>query len=497
MSWSQRALAFEAARDLPAALDAWQHALIEAPQSLDITAHLARLAFRLAMWDMAEKFYAHLITNGRHDIATVKAYAETLREQSRFEEAVGLLKSLLGEHPGEPALWEALGTVLAAQGDNDTALVFFAEALRLAPGDLHARFHHGCALLENGQTREGLADVIACAEGFRDPDNRASAALTAAQAFLALGDLANGWLWYTARHKRGAQGEVHYALDLPRYQTGASYRNTRLFVSTEQGLGDEILFSSILPDIAGDVAELGIGVEPRLVPLFQRSFPSATVVAHRTRTLDGRIVRDFPDLEPADFDLYGLVGDFLPVKRAGIADFPASNSFLKPSPERVDHWRGYLAALGNRPKIGILWKSLKANAQRDRYFAPFALWQTLLARDEVTVVNLQYGDTQAEQAITGERLHTPHDIDLKDDLDDLAALCSACHLVLGPPNATTNIAAACGVKTWILSTPGTWLSLGQSDIPWYPTARLFAPQSLKDWSPVMAEIKDALIAEFP
>lgn len=496
-TWSQRALDFEDARDLPAALDAWQYALAEQPQSLDIAAHLARLAFRLAMWDMAEKFYAHLITQGRHDIPTLKAYAETLREQSRFIEAIDLLKSLLADHPAEAPLWEALGTVLSAQGDHDTALVFFTEALRLAPGNLHARFHHGCALLECGQMQEGLAEVITCAEGFSDPDNRTSAAITAAQASLAVGDLTNGWRWYQARHKRGAQGEVHYGLDLPRYETGKNLSGKRLFLSAEQGLGDEVLFASILPDVQDEVAALGIAVEPRLVSLFQRSFPAATVVAHRTRTVDGRIIRDFPDLATADFDLYGVMGDLLPVKRARIADFPAHNSFLHPAPDRVAHWQAHLAMLGPKPKVGLLWKSLKANAQRDRYFAPFAEWQSLMTTEDVTFINLQYGDTAAEQSLAGLTLHTPADIDLKDDLDDLAALCAACDLVLGPSNATTNIAAACGVKTWIVSTPGTWLPLGQSNYPWYPTARLFAPQSLKDWSPVMADIKTELSAEFP
>ena len=495
-TWSQRALACEDARDLPAALDAWQHALADQPQSLDIAGHLARLAFRLGMWDMAEKFYAHLITQGRHDIPTLKAYAETLREQSRFDEAIDLLKSLLADHPGEPSLWEALGTVLSAQGDNDTALVFFTEALRLAPHSLHARFYHGCALLECGQTREGLAEVVACAEGFDDPDNRTSAAITAAQAYLALGDLANGWRWYAARHKRGAQGEVHYDLDLPRYETGTSLSHKRLFLSAEQGLGDEVMFASLLPDIAPDLASLGIAVEPRLVPLFRRSFPKAEVVAHRTRTVDGRIIRDFPDLATGDYDLYGLMGDLLPVKRTTIADFPADNTFLRPSLDRLAHWQAHLATLGAKPKIGLLWKSLKANALRDRYFAPFAQWQKLLALDGLTFVNLQYGDTAAEQAIAVATLHTPPGIDLKNDLDDLAALCSACDLVLGPSNATTNIAAACGVKTWVLSTPSTWLKLGQANYPWYPTAQVFVTESLNDWSPVMSEIKTALLTKF-
>src|SRR5471030_963495 len=94
-----KALAFEAAHDLPAAMDAWQAALSFELQALDIADHLAGLAFRLGHWEVAEKFYAHLITRGHNDIITLKAYAACLREQSRFDDAIDLLKTLLGQHP--------------------------------------------------------------------------------------------------------------------------------------------------------------------------------------------------------------------------------------------------------------------------------------------------------------------------------------------------------------------------------------------------------------
>jgi tetratricopeptide (TPR) repeat protein len=416
-----------------------------------------------------------------------------LREQSRFAEAIEVLKSLTEQHPGEPRLWDSLGAVLSAQGDNATALVFFSEALRLAPDDLHARFHRGCALLDSGETRAGIVDVVACAEGFTDPDNRASAAITAGQAYLSLGDLDNGWQWYAARHRLGATGEVHYDLDLARYEPGASLDGKRIFISAEQGLGDEVLFGTVLPDIVSRAAALGIGVEPRLVSLFQRSFSRATVVAHRTRTENGRIIRAFPGLDTDRYDMYGLMGDVLPVLRATVADFPPHNAYLAPDPARIAHWQAWLASISAKPRIGILWKSLKFNAQRDRYFAPFSEWLKLLDDDRFAFINLQYGDSAAEQAAAGTRLFTPSGIDLKDDLDDLAALCRACDLVVGPSNATTNIAAACGVPTWILSTPGTWLNLGQgSHNPWYPSARLFTPPSLSDWAQAFADIADAL-----
>lgn len=497
--WPRIARQKTAARDLGGALDAWQQALAQEPTSLDIAGQLASLAFRLGQYDMAEKFYAHLITRGHQDTATLAAYAAALREQSKYDAALDLLKTAAGQRPGESALWEGLGAIMAAKGDCDTALIFFDEALRLAPGDLNARFQRGCARLDKGETQAGLEDVLVCADGFRDPDNRASAGITAAQALLALGDLDAGWRRYAARHKKETVHEVVYDLAMPRWQ-GEDLQARRVFVSAEQGLGDEVLFATLLPDLAAEAGHLGIGVEPRLVALFQRSFPGATVVAHRTQTRDGRIHRAFPDLAPASFDLWAIMGDFLASRRARIADFPACTGFLTPDPARVAHWRDYVAALGPKPKVGLLWKSLKHNAQRDRYFSPFDQWRDILALDDVQIVNLQYGDTTAEVAAAqraGFSIHTPEGIDLKQDLDDLAALCSALDLVLGPSNATSNIAAACGVPVWILTTPGAWQKLGTDRYPWYPTARTFAPASLGDWSPVMADIRAALTERFP
>ena len=491
---SAKAQACEAAGDLPGALDAWQAALAADPQSLDIVARLASLAFRLAFYDMAETFYAHLITRGARGGEVIAAFSACLREQGRHDEAVDLLKSVLGQTPGEPVLWDALGAVMAAKAENDTALIFFNEALRLRPGYLPALFNRGCALIELGQVQAGLRDTAACAEGFTDPVNRASAELTSAHAALALGDLAGGWRWYEGRHMRGTPREVRYDIPLPRHSAPPS---GRLFLSAEQGLGDEILYASLIPEIMKRVGHLGIGVEPRLVPLFRRSFPQATVVAHRTRTIDGGLQRTFMDCDWQAFDRWALMGDFLPLLRPGLDTFPADNRFLAPDPARTDDWRKTLAS--RKPNVGILWKSLKSSALRDRVFSPFEQWRTVLSLPDVQFVNLQYGDTEAEMAqarALGFDIVTPGGIDLKQDLDDLAALCCACDLVIGPSNATTNIAGACGANLWLLTPPRTWLALGAENYPWYPRARVFAPPALGDWAPAMAEIRAALEKAF-
>jgi len=102
----------------------------------------------------------------------------------------------------------------------------------------------------------------------------------------------------------------------------------------------------------------------------------------------------------------------------------------------------------------------------------------VLRTEGVTFVNLQYGDCQQELNAAREGLAldvwNPPAIDLKDDLDDLAALVCALDLTIGPANATTNLAGACGAPLWLISTPAAWPRLGRADYPWYPQARVFA-----------------------
>jgi cytochrome c-type biogenesis protein CcmH/NrfG len=492
----------EAELNLPGALESYEAALALAPDSLDIAGRLAALAFRLNQWPMAEKLFAHLITHGQHDTETIASFAASLREQAKFDEAIDVLKTVLGQKPEESALWEGLGSVMVAQGDIGNALTFFNEALRLTPGNLHARFNRGCALMDSDDKAIGLEDLAACATAFHDPDNLASAQIAYGQALLSVGRIAEGWRAYEGRERYGTTRQVHYSLWSRRWRENQPLADRNLFVSTEQGLGDEVLFASILPDLIRDLGpdgHLSLGVEPRLVPLFQRSFPQASVAAHRTQTIDGILQRNFPDMDTGDCDGWALMGDFLPLYRNRIEDFPASNTFLTPDPQRFEYWRGYLNALSDKPKAGILWKSLKSGSQRDRYFTPFDQWRDVLKLEGISFINLQYGDCSeelAQAAAEGLSIHTPEGIDLKNDLDDLAALCTAMDVILGPSNATSNIAAACGVPTWMLSPAGSWLRLGEQHYPWYPSVHLFTPPNLNDWQPAMDDMRQALIERF-
>ena len=96
----------------------------------------------------------------------------------------------------------------------------------------------------------------------------------------------------------------------------------------------------------GPKGKLTMSVEPRLVPLFQRSFPSVRVGAHATFDVDGRTVRVAPFLDEQDLkkiDLWAPLASLLQRFRNRVEAYPATGGYLTADPERVAHWRQVLA----------------------------------------------------------------------------------------------------------------------------------------------------------
>jgi hypothetical protein len=181
-------------------------------------------------------------------------------------------------------------------------------------------------------------------------------------------------------------------------------------------------------------------------------------------------------------------------------DFPKRERYLAPDETRIAHWEEALKHAPKGPKVGILWKSMMLQGSRQKFFSPFEQWAPVLRTTGVTFVNLQYGDCEDELALAREQfgveIWNPPVIDLKQDLDDLAALCCAMDRIVGFSNATTNIAAACGAPVWMIASRSSWTRLGSESYPWYPQVRMFDTPPDGDWPAAMSRIADELANSF-
>lgn len=499
--WCLLAVARERAGDFASSLKAYEAALALMPDNVDIAHDVGRLAMRMGMPEIAEKFFRRFLQVRPDNVDGVNNLGAALRAQGRWAETVELMRQAIQKDPGAPAYWNSLAAAVAEQGDAANAEIFFTEALRLDPSFHKARYNLGNMKAVLGDLDGALACCEAALKGVEAEDERVMMQLSRATTLIGLGRLVEGWEAYEARLHPQFADTVQFLTDAPRWAPGAELAGKSLLVFGEQGLGDEVLFANMLPDVLdalGPDGRLAIAVEPRLIPLFQRSFPGATVGAHLTGQVHGRSVRAAPFMEGrSPVDLWAPLASLTREFRRDVDAFPARGGFLTPDPARVAHWRAALEAAPAGRKVGLLWKSGSTQNARHRHFSPFDRWAPVLAQPGVTFVNLQYGDCAEELAHVerelGVKIWNPPGIDLKQDLDDVAALCCAMDLVLGFSNATFNLAGACGAPAWLITTPGAWPRLGEADrYPWYPQARVFAPATYGDWDGVMAEVAQAL-----
>ncbi len=396
-----------------------------------------------------------------------------LRAQDDYGEAETALRHALRLDPGHAAALTNLGVVLKETGRTGEAEATHLEALRLAPGDAETMVN--LALLREAQGRGEEAEALyrnalVHAPGF------ALARWNLALRLLGRGRLAEGWDEYEARFA-SRRVSARRSIALPAWD-GAAGR--RVLVWREQGLGDELMFGTALPDLAAKLgpAALVVEVDARLTRLVGRALPGVTV---RTETAN-----------PTDADAHLPFGSLPRLLRPALADFPARPCWLAPDPARAAEWAARLAALGPGLRVGICWGSQNMLGERKASYTALADWAPLLTLPGLIPVTLQYDGREAEiaavEAELGLRIHRWPGTDLKNDLEGVAALIANLDLVVTVASSVGEMAGALGVPVWRFGHAGDWTALGSGVRPWFPSMRLWSTRPGEGLTDVLARM---------
>jgi tetratricopeptide (TPR) repeat protein len=494
------ALGLEAQGHIIEALEAHQATFALQGESPDLLEDLGRLSMELGQHDAAAQMFARALATQPSAPHLATQLARALSGGHAYDEAIHVLRGAIEADVGNAHLWNALGAVVLQQGEADNALIFFEHALTLAPDLIEPLYNRANAKLDRGDLAGALADGDA-ALARAAPDQQPTILFVRALTRLTLGDLEGGWADYEARLDLDFPKAPIFDIPLPRWAPGQDLKGRRLLIVAEQGLGDEIMFAGMIPDAIealGPTGTLCLAVEPRLVALFQRSFPGAVVRPHGTARAEGRPVRTAP-FTADEADLWTPMASLAQQFRTTLADFQAPGGYLAPDPARVDYWRRALGEDDPRPKVGLVWKSMKTGGDRKKQYAPFEAWAPVLGTPGVRFVNLQYGDCAAEleaARVLGVDVWSAPNLDLTHNIDEAAALSAALDLLLGVGNASTNLAGACGVPVWLSLPPAAWPRLGAQTYPWFAGSRVFVAQRFGEWDPVMTALAQALGERF-
>ena len=500
-----RARRLEAAGDWPGALAAYEAALAETPDEVELLCGLARIARRLDMPQQALALWAEVAARAPERLEAVDGRARALADLHRHGEAVEHLRAAILAHPHEARLWNALGVLVNETGDSLAAHSVFDEAVRLDPDLAPALYNRGDVRFDLGELEGARADFDAAARHARDPGETATIAFAQALLHLHKGELEPGWNAYEARLHPDLPAAPVFHAPGECWTPQAPLAGAHLLLVGEQGVGDEVMFISLVPDVLaalGPTGRLSLALDRRLHPLARRSFPDVEILPYATERRGGRTHRrvEAPAGPPSAraIDLWAPLGSLPGRFRRTIESFAPAAPYLAPDPNRVAHWRAWLqAAAGPGARvIGLSWRSGLTAGRRARHAPALADFAQVLRADGLRagarVVQLQYGAREEElatlDALGPALLLRPPGIDLREDLDDLAALCLALDFVLTVPNATAALAAACGAPTWFLTSPNAWPRLGTNDYPWYAHAQSFAAERFGAWGEVVERV---------
>jgi tetratricopeptide (TPR) repeat protein len=294
-------------------------------------------------------------------------------------------------------------------------------------------------------------------------------------AYLYQGQLGKGWDFYEYGFgqllPRGALRATR-RFRQPRWN-GEDLTGKSLLIWREQGLGDEIEFSTCLNDLAASGASVIVETDPRLVSIYQRVYPSFTVRAER-------IGEDlFSNID--DFDVQCPVGSLPRLFRRTMEDFERPRPLWLADMARADDFRERLAGYRGKKLVGICWRSGLFSIVRNENYTALPDWSEVLSDPEVQFVNLQYGDcehelTEIENQLGIQILRWP-DLDLKNDLEGVIALMSELDCVISVGTAVGSLAGAVGMRCFLL-TKKAWMMLGEEKrYPWFPSVMPLLPRT--------------------
>jgi Flp pilus assembly protein TadD len=475
MSAYEQGLKLSASGRHAEAITNFEAALARDPADIRVLFALGNTARALGMARASEDFFRRVLALDPGRIEALVNLANLLRTGGRFEAARLLLEPALARNPDAPELWLTLGSVHREIGDTATAETHYRKALELR-ADYPAALGNLADLLSDTDRAEALALYDRAIK--REPHN-AQARLNRAVLHLLSGNLEAGWRDYAARLKLPGKAPVcDHAL--PRWD-GAPLKNRRLLVTAEQGVGDQIMFASLIPDLVAMGGHIILECEPRLVSLFARSFPSATVKPSVMESKAGIVAARYGWLKQiGGANLAIEMGSLPKLLRKDLARFPKPHAYLVPE-----------AAPRRGHAIGICWRSGKSGGGRSLQYAPLQAWADFLRDVPGEIVSVQYDAAPEEiatlESLSGRQITVPQGIDQKQELDRACALFSTLDAVISAPTAVSWLASAAGVPTCKILYDTSWTAFGQGYEPLAPSCVCVMPDSPGDWRSAFAK----------
>jgi len=430
--------------------------------------------------DTALEFLETAITAGVTDTGVRIDHAAILAAQGDIEDSDSELTALRDEEPDSAEAANNHGRILRLQGRTEEALTAFRKAVSLNPEFTSTAASVGTCLYELGRAEAAIAT-------FEDLIKRevevSDAASTLAMTLLNACNFGQGWPLF--RHRLARQGNnVSYHLFAAPMWNGEDLAGKKVLVWSEQGIGEELLLATMIPDLAAKCAKLTVLCSERMVPVFKRSFPNVKI-ALRDEPLPAEGIDPSLDFQMSMSDVGQAVRPTWESFQA-----PQTAAVIRANPKRRKQLRTvYESAADDSPVVGLSWHSATPDLGPLKSM-PAQMAAQLALQIDATLVSLQY-DPASEDLTTfektcGDRWMVDTSIDPLSSMEESVAQVAAMDCVVTISNTTAHTAGALGIPCALLVPKFTgrhwyWFRSQTHASGWYPSVRMFEVESTRTW----------------
>ena len=312
--------------------------------------------------------------------------------------------------------------------------------------------------------------------------NNADAAWTMGLLSLQMGDFKKGGEGYERRWQSKTFKSPKLHTKHPQWERGKGLK--RPLIWCEQGIGDQLLYASLIEALAKEVDEVTVMVDLRLTNLLQRGCRDDNVkfLTHNSRVKMSEHDSHIPIASLGKYFI-NSVRDIVPY---------TWTSYVKADPERVARLRKEYGLKEDDIVVGLSWTST-APVIGPHKSVPLADFKHILDEPGVKFINLQYGQAQEEGRDFHPSLITTH-VDTFFDLENVAALMEICNVIISPSCATVHLAGAMGKEVLLLDANKLWYwnnRAGNQSL-WYPNVRIYQRENMNaPWDLQLKQVKEA------
>ncbi len=487
---------------------------------IDAIYNLGLVHLESHFFEKALKCFNRVIKLDKKYVNAYEKRAITYSQLERFDEAIKDLTVIIQLQPNNIVSYGNRGNMLLKLHKHNDAIKDFNKILQLNPNSLaaytslcvayrelgylqkalkHAEiainlkpdYAHGYG--NRGNIYKDLSDLDNAEKDFKKMvsllPNDAKAHFNLGLIFLLKGNFKEGWIEYDYRQKKSDYIKTVNHYSNPHWR-GQDLEGKSILVTAEQGIGDEVMFASCVPDlIAKKPKQIIIESDPRLKPIFNQTFATIDVW---DKSKNNKLIK-----ENTSIDFQIALGSLPRYLRNDPNDFPLKKSFITPNTALVKKWIKRYNSIGSGLKIGISWKGGKEGILKKMRSIDLVSLGPIL-KCKAHFINLQYGDNKKEVCDVESKLKIKifnwNDVDPLINLEDFFAQISALDLVISVDNSTVHFAGSLGVHTWALipASPDFRWMLEKETSLWYKNIRLFRQKQFNNWNPVIQSIKKEL-----